>query len=193
MAFRKKHNLPEEDIDGNMVPDVDFILGDYVLVAVPNSKKLTKLNATWRGPYQVVGLIHTELSDKGDVNNRIYEVQHLVTQTKMEAHAMRIKFYSDKQLDMRTNIAELKNHITAQEASQYILEEIISHKYDNELLAFTVECKWQGFDEEQNSFEPLHDVYNDTKLSVEKYLNTLDINTEANKIPLIKYKAPILP
>ena len=172
-SFRAKHGLDYEDIEGNMIPDVDFVIGDYVLVAVPNHKKLTKLDATWRGPYQVVGLVHTDLNDRGDVNNRIFEVQHLVTKTKMEAHAMRIKFYSDKQLDVRTSIAHLKNHITAQEASKFEIEDIISHKYDNDLLAFVVECKWRGFSDEENSFEPLHEVYSDVKAMVDKYLNSL--------------------
>ena len=172
-SFRAKHGLPSEDIDGNMIPDIDFVVGDYVLVAVPNHKKLTKLDATWRGPYQVTGLIHTEVNDRGDVNNRIYEVQHLVTKTKMEAHAMRIKFYSDKQLDIKTSITQLKNHITAQEASKFELEDIISHKYDNDLLAYVVECKWRGFSEDENSFEPLHELYSDVKAIVDKYLNSL--------------------
>ena len=173
-AFRKKHGLPtyeeEERNDDNIIPDVDFVIGDYVLVAIPNEKKLGKLDAIWRGPYQVTGLIHTE-----SIENRIYEVTHLVSKTKLESHATRIKFYADKHLDTRTSMKDLQNHISAQEISKYELENIKSHKFDNDQLCYVVECKWKGFSEEENSFEPLHIIYADTPKSVDTYLNKLSI------------------
>ena len=91
----------------------------------------------------------------------------------MEAHAMRIKFYNDESLDTKTNLNELSNHISAQEARILELEDITNHKYDNELMTYVVYCKWRGFTEDENSWEPLHDVYTDAKLMIERYLSKL--------------------
>ena len=156
-----------------MRPDIDFRIGDFVLVAVPNRRNLTKLDATWRGPYKVINYIHTDVNERGDINNRVFELEHLVSKTKMEAHAMRIKFYSSQQLDQHTSIASLQSHISAQEAKSYDVEDIVSHKFDNDLLTIVLEIKWKGFTSEDNSFEPLFDIYSDTPLSVNKYLASL--------------------
>ena len=172
-SFRKKHGFTDEN-DEILIPDIDFRVGDYVLVAIPTAKQHAKLNAIWRGPYKVTKLVHTALNEEGEnIDNRIFEVEHLVTHVKMEAHAMRIKFYNDESLDTKTNLNELSNHISAQEARILELEDITNHKYDNELMTYVVYCKWRGFTEDENSWEPLHDVYTDAKLMIERYLSKL--------------------
>jgi hypothetical protein len=170
--FKKKYNFPDVDPEGNIVPDIDFSIGDFVLCAIPNTKKSKKLEAIWRGPYKVTGLVQTD-SEYGTTTNRIYELEHLVTGAKIQSHAMRIKFYADKELDKYVNMNQLNTHITSQEKTTFELERLVSHRFDNKTMKMQVECKWQGFGEEENTWEPIHDIFNDAPQMVKHYLQNL--------------------
>ena len=142
-AFRRKHGLPEEDDDGHLIMDCDYRIGDYVLVAVANTKPLRKLEALWRGPYKVVELVHTELNSRGDYNNREFVVEHLVTHERQTTHAMRAKFFSDKFLDECIDMEALQHHITAQENGMFEIEQIFDYSFDNETMQWAVHCLWK--------------------------------------------------
>lgn len=175
-AWRRRLGLPEEDDEEiNIVPDIDFTIGDYVLVAVPNKRRMTKLDAVWRGPYRVTRLMPTGPTELGytDYDNRIYEVEHLLTGTRLQSHAIRMKFYCDGDLDQNVDLDSLKRHIASQEIEKYELESILKHKFDNDLLAMVVECKWQGFSDLENTWEPINVIYEDAPQVVKAYLNSL--------------------
>ena len=63
---------------------VDFQVGDFVMVALPERHR-HKLEATWRGPYKVLRC----------VNASTYEVVHLLTHARRVCHVRRLKFYCD--------------------------------------------------------------------------------------------------
>lgn len=172
-AFKKKLHIPDTDDEQNLVPEIDFCVGDFVLCAIPNKKKLSKLQTVWRGPYKVIGLVPSNI-DASLKQNRVYELEHLVTHTKIQAHAMRIKFYADKDLDKYVDLDLLNNHISSQERTVFELESIVSHKYDSTTMQMMVECKWQGFTSAENTLEPVSDIFEDAPKLIDAYLKTLN-------------------
>jgi hypothetical protein len=201
-AFRKKHNLPEEDEEGNLIPDCDFRIGDYVLVAMSNLKSKRKLEATWRGPFKVIGLVHTELNARGDYRNRIYIVEHLITKERKEAHARRIRFYADKFLDTHIDMTSLENHITSQEATVPTITRVIDYKFDNDSMDWMVHVEWHDGTVDNTSWEPLEYVLDLDARKVGDYWRSLSWHTDFDKKQHFKtmlesnyhYRlAPILP
>jgi hypothetical protein len=182
-AFRKKHNLPEEDSAGNMIPDCDYRIGDYVLVAVANTKPLRKLDAIWRGPYRVVELVHTELNARGDYNNRSFVVEHLVTKERITTHSMRMKFFSDKYLDTKIDLDALHHHITSQENEMFEIVEILDYTFDNQTMQWAVNVLWKEAsqaiatrDPDSISMEPLMNMIQDQPLLVKTFYETTTKN-----------------
>ena len=180
-AFRKKHDLPEEDDTGILIPDCDYRIGDYVLVAVANTKPLSKLDAIWRGPYRVAELVHTELNARGDYNNRTFIVEHLVSKERITTHAMRMKFYSDKHLDEVTDMELLEQHILAQEKQMFEIVRVVQHKFDNFTMQWIVRVVWKDSntadpetdDEDSMSWEPLANILTDQPALIRAYWETL--------------------
>jgi hypothetical protein len=179
-AFRKKHNLPEEDEKGNLIPDCDYRIGDYVLVAIANEKQLRKLDAVWRGPYRVVELVHTELNARGDYNNRSFVVEHLVTKEKITTHSMRMKFFSDKYLDTQIDLDALYHHISSQENEMFEIVKILDYTFDNQTMQWAVKVLWKESSQETSdiidpdsvSMEPLMNMIQDQPLLVKKFYET---------------------
>jgi hypothetical protein len=176
-AYRKKIGKPADDT--NLSFDVDFRVGDYVLVAMPNPDSLRKLDAVWRGPYRVVGLVHSPLGPRA-MDNRVYEVEHLITKVVSTSHAIRMKFYNDRDMDNYISFDSLTAHILNQEVSQYLpVERISAHRFDDVLKTMTVKCHWLGWEEQHATWEPLVNMHADVPLLVKNYLATL--STEAIK------------
>ena len=158
----KRHNKRRRDTDDlDMVDDVDLIVdfqvGDMVMVAVPERPSSHKLQAKWRGPYQVVRTI----------NDSVYEVQHLVTHKLTEAHIRRIKFSCDAELDI---VVQLTDHISQQETSCYEVEDICAWQYNDEAMQHEVQVKWLGFSEHENTWENIETMHEDVPALVLRYI-----------------------
>ena len=122
-----------------------FAIGDFVMMAVPKTTKQHKLVGVWRGPYRVISTI----------SDYIYEVEHLTTGKITSSHISRLKFYSDKELD--TTIPELLNELNQEEDifATYTVQSILKHKYDQEKMEHLLYVQWQGFSEDENTWESL--------------------------------------
>ena len=72
----------------------NFGIGDYVLVAIPETKNINKLMLKWHGPYRITN------THKGYV----FSVENLLTKQVKQIHGDRIQFYSDKSLNVTEEI-----------------------------------------------------------------------------------------
>ncbi|KAF4149570.1 hypothetical protein GN958_ATG01240 [Phytophthora infestans] len=71
-----------------------FDVGDFVLYADVWAHARDKLRVKWCGPAQVTGT----------VSNWIFRITNLVTGDEREAHASRLKFYSDDSLELSEDL-----------------------------------------------------------------------------------------
>jgi len=68
----------------------NFDIGDYVLVAKPDTRPANKLDFIWHGPYRIVDTHRSY----------VFTVENLLTGETQEVHGGRIQFYCDKLLNV---------------------------------------------------------------------------------------------
>ena len=136
---RKKTRRPEQQ-------DVDFDIGDYVLISRVNDKGKDKTRNLWTGPARVTARL----------NDRLFETTNLVNGTTRQYHADFLKRYADRNL---TVTKQLKNFI-AHEGGAAQINRIGNHRINGrtwELLVF-----WQGYPDDNATWEPLQSLHQDT-------------------------------
>jgi len=115
--------------------------GSFVLIDDPPSTHKQKLLLVHNGPYEVVG----HLKDT-------YQIRNLITNQVTPIHLGKLRpFNYDRTLTDPHHIAELDDQEFRVEK---ILEHRGSHKNKTKMM-FLV--KWQGYDENSNSWEPWYD------------------------------------
>ena len=123
------------------------MMNDYVLRIYPRSKVSSdppsKYMAYWRGPYRIVGIL--------DANQ--YEVQNLVSMAVSRVHVKQLKdFYYDPKRTIPLNIA-------VKDTDEFVVEDIINHALDaNGQMMWKV--RWEWFEEDKDTWEPLHNLVN---------------------------------
>ena len=152
---------------------VDFMVGDFVMVATPRELP-TKLAARWSGPYEVVRC----------VDDYIYEVKHLVTGQLSEAHIMRIKFFCNSELDK--NIPSLKDEITSHDNHDLLFtaEAVEDFRRDERLDASYVKMKWLGFSSLESTWELVDDMAQAFPELIERYFKSMEGLRHARYNPL---------
>lgn len=147
----------------------NFQVGDYVMYAVrvpsgPHRKTLPK----WTGPYQVV-----------QVNSEFdFIVKHLVTGRERKAHATHMNFYSDSSLNAT---AELLDQIRWDESNiTYTVEAILDFAKSGRSWNFLI--RWAGFDEAEDSWEPLEMLKQDIPTMLKNYVLAIPDETKRRAI-----------
>jgi transposase InsO family protein len=144
------------------VQDFKFHIGDFVLVAMPKNMIRTKMDFVWTGPYRIVE----------SVNDYIFKVEHLITHETRDTHVTRMKFYCDKSLNVTE---DLLNQI-AHDSSGFIVEEIVDIRMENQ--EFQVLVSWLGFDDLENSWEPLFQFFEQMPRIVREFFQNLSETNE---------------
>ena len=116
-----------------------------MLVAKRSFHSGEKLSLRWRGPCRVVGTL----------SDYVFEVEDMITGVVTPEHATRLHLYSDASLDVS---AELLTHI-AHANQGYDLKALTDLRYDQETKSFQALVSWLGFDELDNTWEPLDTLY----------------------------------
>jgi hypothetical protein len=93
-ASVQKHN------DKTHVRSPNFQVGDYVLVAEHRKSGVSKLQVKWKGLRRVA-------SEESDY---VFVVENLLTQELKAAHATRLRFYKDKELNVTAELAQAAEH-----------------------------------------------------------------------------------
>jgi hypothetical protein len=91
---------------------VNIDVGDYVSVGTIQRQKLPKLVVVWQGLY---GAVRFE-------NEKVLEVEHLLSGKRKMMHCTRIKFYNDSSLGVTE---ELKNHSQYQDSTLFAIEQLL--------------------------------------------------------------------
>ena len=135
----------------------NFIVGDYVLVGdpVPSRSSSKKLNLLWKGPYRVTDTR----------NNYIFELENILDGVKKVVHGDRIRYYSDNQL----NITEEIKDQFAYDSASYEVEQFKGCRVNPQTHQLELLVNWKGFTEDENSWEPLQNLWKDVPALVQNY------------------------
>jgi hypothetical protein len=144
---------------------INFDIGDKVLHAAVRTKRDVKLNIIWKGPYEIVEVI----------NDYVYKIAHMITGKPLTSHATRLQFYSSDQLEMTDLLVDT---LAAQDSSLFSIERILEHQYDRPSMSFEFKIHWQGFADEEDSFEPFTSVYVAAPKLVKEYVRKLPASRE---------------
>jgi hypothetical protein len=144
----------------------NFDKGDYVMFATRQNYTgpSRRSRPCWTGPYKL-------LECKSDWE---YVIQHLVTGDKFSAHSSRLKYYCDKDLNVT---ADLKFQITHDEM-RYTVKNFSNHRSVDGNFEFLTQ--WEGFDEEDSTWEPITTLFEDVPKLCQKYVLSIS-NKDKNK------------
>jgi hypothetical protein len=93
-AAIQKHN------DETHVRSPNFQVGDYVLVAEHRKSGVSKLQVKWKDPRRVASV----------ESDYVFVVKNLLTKELKAAHATRLRFYKDKELNVPAELAQATEH-----------------------------------------------------------------------------------
>jgi hypothetical protein len=110
-AIIQKHN------DRTHVRSPNFQVGDYVLVAEHRKSGVSKLQVKWKGPRRVASL----------ESDYVFVVENLLTKEVKAAHATRLRFYKDKELNVTAELAQAAEHNNHQ---LYVVSKILDARYN---------------------------------------------------------------
>ena len=133
---------------------VRFSIGDFVLMARSPTRRRSKLRATFRGPMAVVDT----------VDHNVFKVRDLVLDSEHIVHAERLVMYADSSLDVTSEIIAQAAH----DGEGYSIDRIISHSSIDG--TWHLRIKWLGFENEENTDEPLDQIFADAPAKVRSYL-----------------------
>jgi transposase InsO family protein len=140
------------------VKDVDFGIGDYVLIAsARGGGRKDKTAPLWRGPGLVIA----------SVNDRSFRIRDLLSDEERVVHADHLKRYADSSLQVTP---QLKSFIAAQ-AVHLRVEVIAGHrKVDGK---WQLRVLWKGFSEEDATWEALLGLAEDVPELVRRYVKSV--------------------
>jgi Chromo (CHRromatin Organisation MOdifier) domain len=109
----------------------------------------------WQGPYRAVRL----------ENEQVLEVEHLLSGKRKTVHCTRIKFYHDASLGVTE---ELKSHLQYQDSTLFVIEQLLELREVRGQVQVLV--KWMGFDEGENTWEPVTTILEDAPDLLREFL-----------------------
>jgi hypothetical protein len=143
---------------------VDFDVGDYVLISRTNEKGKDKTRNLWVGPARV----------SKRINPRVFEVTNIVNDTTREVHADFLKRYADKDLVVTAQLRDF----TAHGGGAALVTRIDNHRFNNR--NWELQVYWQGYPDEESTWEPLQTLHKDIPIMVRRYIKTVT-NKEIQK------------
>jgi hypothetical protein len=94
----------------------NFQVGDYVLVAEQRKSGVPKLQAKWNGPIRVASV----------ESDYVFVVENLLTKELKAAHATRLRFYKDKELNATAELDQAAEHNDHQ---LYVVSKMLDARY----------------------------------------------------------------
>ncbi|KAG2789690.1 hypothetical protein PC129_g11034 [Phytophthora cactorum] len=133
-----------------------FDIGDYVLYAEVWQHTRSKLRAKWCGPAQVTAT----------VSNWIFEIQNMITGQRKEAHASRLKLYTDASLNINE---DLLLHV-AHNSEGHVVDSLLKARYNMNEKHHEIKVHWRGLDEIEDSWEPAVTLLQDVPVVVKAFV-----------------------
>ena len=141
------------------VQDIQYAIGDYVLVSRSETKK-EKLQLTWIGPFQVM-----------DVDSPwVYKVRNIANGSEKMVHACRLRFYEDKYLEEDTELVEQ----FLRDSRGFEVHALVAHRYNAETLRYQMKVRWWGLEATGDTWVDVYDLMEEVPDEVRKYVHDAD-------------------
>jgi Chromo (CHRromatin Organisation MOdifier) domain len=134
-AAIQKHN------DKTHVRSPNFQVGNYVLVAEHRRSGVSKLQVKWKGPRRVASL----------ESDYVFVVENLLTKELKAAHATRLRFYNEKELNVTAILAKAGEH---NDHKLYAVSKILDARYNEQKMFHELLVAWRGFPVGEATWEP---------------------------------------
>jgi hypothetical protein len=125
-AAIQKHN------DKTHVRSPNFQVGDYLLVAEQRKSGVFKLQVKWNGPRLVASV----------ESDYVFVVKNLLAKEFKAAHATRLRFDKDKELNVTAELAQAAEHNDHQ---LYVVSKILDARYNEQETFHELLVAWRGF------------------------------------------------
>jgi hypothetical protein len=116
-------------------------VGDYVPVVEQHKRGVSRLQVKWKGPRRVA-IVESDY---------LFVVENLLTKELKAAHATRLRFYKDKELNVT---AELVQAVEKQEHRLYVVSKILDARYNKQEMFHELLVAWRGFPVGEATWEP---------------------------------------
>jgi hypothetical protein len=132
---------------------------DYVLVAEHRKSGVSKLQVKWKGPRRVANV----------ESDNVFVVENLLTKELKAAHATRLRFYKDKDLNSTVELAQAAEHNHHQ---LYVVSKILDACYNEQEMFHELLVAWRGFPVGEATWEPYPVMAVDVPYMVAKFMES---------------------
>jgi hypothetical protein len=134
-------------------------VGDYVLVAEHRKSGVSKLQVKWKGPRRVASL----------ESDYAFVVENILTKELKAAHATRLRFYKNKELNVTAELAQAAEHNDHQ---LYVVAKILDARNNEQELFHELLVAWRGFPVGEATWEPYSVMAVDVPDMVVKFMES---------------------
>jgi Chromo (CHRromatin Organisation MOdifier) domain len=164
-ATRDHKNAIQKHNDKTHVRSPNFQVRDYVLVAEHRKSGVSKLQVKWKGPRRVASV----------ESDYVVVVGNRLTKELKAAHATRLRFYKDKELNVTAELAQAAEYNDHQ---LYVVAKIIDACYNEQEIFHELLVAWRGLSVEEATWEPNSVMAADVPDMVAKFMESHeDIDT----------------
>jgi hypothetical protein len=137
-----------------------FQVGDYVLVAEHRNCGTSKLQVKmWKGPRRVASV----------ESDYVFVVENILTKELKAAHATRLRFYKEKELNVTAELAQAVEH---NDHHLYIESKILDARYNEQETFHELLVAWRGFPVGEATTEPYSVTAVDVPDMVAKFMES---------------------
>jgi hypothetical protein len=112
-----------------------------VLVAEHRKSGVSKLQIKWKGPRRVVSV----------ESDYVFVVENLLTKDLKAAHATRLRFYKDKDLNITAELAQAAEH---NDHKLHVVSKILDARYNEQEILHELLVAWRAFPVGEATWEP---------------------------------------
>jgi Chromo (CHRromatin Organisation MOdifier) domain len=126
---------------------------------------VSKFQVKWKGPRRVASV----------ESDYMFVVENPLTKELKAAHATRLRFYKDKDLNVSAELAQAAEH---NDHPLYVVSKILDARYNEQEIFHELLVAWRGFPVEESTWEPYSVMAVDVSDMVAKFMESHeDIDT----------------